>query len=593
MSAIATAGRLGRVPIEMLGKLAQAFMQGTTENMRMQALGPDYKERQRESGERSAHRRAQLELAKLRTEQASQPRQMGIKQIDTNFRSLQLIQIREFERDTILQVFGVSPEILGIVKSGAGSRATITMADSIYARRVLVPRLELIRSVLQQRLVAEYDDRLILDYDTPVREDTEAQLKAATVAPWSLLVDEWRERSGAEPLPDGTGQVHMVPQNLQPMDVLTPPQSEEPEPEPDVPDDDQPDDDQPDPAGGEAGRAAGPEHPQPQPQPRSSRVSDADAKATDALMVASDARDATKLARLMCKADPDDPPATRLEESRRTPYRDAQLAAWSELTADVGVVAAAIAANRPDEVLDAFGGVAAVAAALTDVLKEHGISAFMRGAELGMEDVPPATQREPIGFGFEVINPLASEWALSEAAELIVGIGPRTEETIRAMIALANELGIAPIQLARDIVDMNMISLLKRQTDAVIKFRERLESQGVARDLIKVRTSKFAQAQLRLRAMNIARTEIMTALNEGQKAAWQVARERGLLPEGVLRVWLVAWDERLDPSCEEVADDETGLNEPFSNGSFGPPLHPLCRCSVGLSKIPARSKREK
>ena len=83
MSAIATAGRLGRVPIEMLGKLAQAFMQGTTENMRMQALGPDYKERQRESGERSAHRRAQLELAKLRTEQASQPRQMGIKQIDT------------------------------------------------------------------------------------------------------------------------------------------------------------------------------------------------------------------------------------------------------------------------------------------------------------------------------------------------------------------------------------------------------------------------------------------------------------------------------------------------------------------------------
>ena len=145
-------------------------------------------------------------------------RKVDVKQLGQSFRNLQLIQLREFERDIVIQVFGVPPEILGIIEHS--NRATVTAADYLFSRWVLVPRLELQRSVMQEHLVTDFDERLILDYESPVEEDAERQLAAAKVAPWALTVDEWRVLQGEEPLSDGAGQVHMVPQNLVPMRSL-------------------------------------------------------------------------------------------------------------------------------------------------------------------------------------------------------------------------------------------------------------------------------------------------------------------------------------------------------------------------------------
>lgn len=145
-------------------------------------------------------------------------RKVDVKQLGQSFRNLQLIQLREFERDIVIQVFGVPPEILGIIEHS--NRATVTAADYLFSRWVLVPRLELQRSVMQEYLVTDFDERLILDYESPVEEDAERQLKAAQLAPWALTVDEWRVLQGQEALPGGAGQVHMVPQNLVPMRSL-------------------------------------------------------------------------------------------------------------------------------------------------------------------------------------------------------------------------------------------------------------------------------------------------------------------------------------------------------------------------------------
>lgn len=134
-------------------------------------------------------------------------REVEIKELDTNLRALQFVELRAFERDTILQVFGVSPEILGIVKPGA-ARATITVADQIYSKRVQVPRLELLRTVMQERLMPLFDERLILDYISPDVQDQELKQQAAAAAPWSLSVDEWRAMTGHAPLPNDAGKVH-------------------------------------------------------------------------------------------------------------------------------------------------------------------------------------------------------------------------------------------------------------------------------------------------------------------------------------------------------------------------------------------------
>lgn len=174
-------------------------------------------------------------------------RAVEVTPLETNLRAQQFVQLREFERNTIIQTFGVSPEIFGII-AGSANRATIEMAEYIYGKRTLVPRLELQRAIMQERLVPEFDERLILHYVSPVREDAEMQLKAATVAPWSLTTNEWRRMSGHIPIEGTAGDLHMMPVALQPTvfddDLLlnTAPQPEKPAAEPPVGEDEQDDD---------------------------------------------------------------------------------------------------------------------------------------------------------------------------------------------------------------------------------------------------------------------------------------------------------------------------------------------------------------
>lgn len=139
-------------------------------------------------------------------------KKIDVQTLSQTFENMQLVELRKYERDTIIQIYGVPPEILGIIENS--NRATIEAADYLFAKWVVQPRLEFLRNVLQEFLVPEFDDRLILDYENPVSEDKEYNLKVAQASPWSMTVDEWRELQGREPLPDGQGQVYMLPFNL-------------------------------------------------------------------------------------------------------------------------------------------------------------------------------------------------------------------------------------------------------------------------------------------------------------------------------------------------------------------------------------------
>lgn len=134
-----------------------------------------------------------------------------VHQLSQTFADQQLKELRQFERDTIIQVYGISPEILGIITNS--NRATIDAADYMFARWVLVPRLELLRSEMQERLVPEFDDRLILDYESPIPEDNEFKLKVMEKSPWAFKRNEWREFAEFEP-DEQIGERYYVPVGL-------------------------------------------------------------------------------------------------------------------------------------------------------------------------------------------------------------------------------------------------------------------------------------------------------------------------------------------------------------------------------------------
>lgn len=147
---------------------------------------------------------------------------LEVQELSQSFNDMELVDLRKFERNTIIQVFGIPPEVLGIIENS--NRATIDTADTIMAKYVIIPRLELQRAVLQQRLVPDYDDRLVLDYDNPVPEDKEYKKELMKNHQWAFSKNEIRMAAGEEPVDDG--DVYNIPINS----VIT----EQPENVPDV-----------------------------------------------------------------------------------------------------------------------------------------------------------------------------------------------------------------------------------------------------------------------------------------------------------------------------------------------------------------------
>jgi HK97 family phage portal protein len=147
------------------------------------------------------------------------PGKITVHELNQKFSDMELSELRQWERDVMLNVWGIPPEIMGIVTSS--NRATAHEARRIFADEVLIPRLDFMRNELQIELVPRYDKRLILDYVSPSPDDEEMELEAMRAAPWAVEVGEWRERMGLQSRGEGD-RVQMVPINLLPQSAPTP-----------------------------------------------------------------------------------------------------------------------------------------------------------------------------------------------------------------------------------------------------------------------------------------------------------------------------------------------------------------------------------
>jgi SPP1 gp7 family putative phage head morphogenesis protein len=152
------------------------------------------------------------------------------------------------------------------------------------------------------------------------------------------------------------------------------------------------------------------------------------------------------------------------------------------------------------------------------------------------------------GFAFDRTNPNAVEKVREQAADLIKGISETTREQIKDLV-----------EQAFTDPDMDVHSLAD-EIDAIIDDPDRAET--------------------------IARTEVMSAANEGQLEAWDQAKEDGLLTGAEQKEWIVTPDDRLCPVCEPMDGETVPIDEDFDvDGDLldGPPAHPNCRCTLGLS----------
>jgi len=123
-----------------------------------------------------------------------------VERLDTTFRDSNLVGVRDQMRDIIVSVWGLPPEILGILTSS--NRATIDGADVIMAKYCVTPRLDTYCDALNHGLAWEYGDDLEFGYENPVPEDRAFKLLVMQARPAAFTDNEVRILAG-EPEADG------------------------------------------------------------------------------------------------------------------------------------------------------------------------------------------------------------------------------------------------------------------------------------------------------------------------------------------------------------------------------------------------------
>ena len=185
----------------------------------------------------------------------------------------------------------------------------------------------------------------------------------------------------------------------------------------------------------------------------------------------------------------------------------------------------------------------------------------------------------------------AKEYIVSHGAELVTQLVREQKDALNVML----RQGTYYDALTVDEISMMMrpcIGLTVPQSKANMNYynnvKKALIKSGIKKETAKKKAAdkaaEYAGKQHRYRAMNIARTELATAYNQGGYLATKDAQSRGYIGK-VKKVWLTASDERVCHICGNIDGDEADMEKYFSTGVLIPPAHPSCRCAVAYEEI--------
>lgn len=201
-------------------------------------------------------------------------------------------------------------------------------------------------------------------------------------------------------------------------------------------------------------------------------------------------------------------------------------------------------------------------------------------------------------FRFDRTNPSAVLWVEQHAAELVTEVTDQTRRAIRKIITRAFVEGIPPREAA--VMLRKVVGLHSRDEEAIDNLKQRIldnpggkvfagkkpirvPENGMTNKKLRDTLSSYADRLNNRRALLIARTETIRGSNEGQNQLWNQAVASGQLSRTAKRVWIVTPDERLCPICEGLDGKIAPLNGSFDGRFSGPPAHPACRCTTGLT----------
>lgn len=302
---------------------------------------------------------------------------------------------------------------------------------------------------------------------------------------------------------------------------------------------------------------------------------------------------------------------TALITSMTGEVRDAFIAAVQAVTDSVLVseLSAAIEAGQYEKVFALLNIAAPVFRPITKAFE----AAFENFANAKV-DTFPARINTPAGsmvFRFDMRDQRAENWLKNQSSSLITRVQEETRANIRNIMTAGMEAGRNPRNVALDIVGRydaqsgkrigGIIGLTQNQEHWVRSARVKLETLDEMYFDMKLRDARFDATvrkaiesgkplpaetidrlitrykdnALKMRAENIARTEVAQAQNQSEYEATKQAVASGAIrPQAVTREWDSAGDSRVRPSHRAMDGQRVGLDEAFTSPDGQKLMHP-------------------
>lgn len=189
-----------------------------------------------------------------------------------------------------------------------------------------------------------------------------------------------------------------------------------------------------------------------------------------------------------------------------------------------------------------------------------------------------------IGTSFLMQNPAVEAWLAENGAKLVTQVSETTRQTIQDITrrGYINELTTREqSRLLREVVPL----IPQHALSVEQRLATRLAQGWTERDAV-TDAGREARRLQRWRADMIARTETMAGQNGGLSLAWQQADADGYLLPETRREWIATPEgTRTCELCKPWDGVQARVGEPFKRAGreiMHPPLHPHCRCTMGL-----------
>ena len=290
-------------------------------------------------------------------------------------------------------------------------------------------------------------------------------------------------------------------------------------------------------------------------------------------------------------------------------------------------IAAAIKASKVDDLPKLLNGIGIDNGEL--VFSDEIIEAYQKGAVTAISFLPKGKQS---AISYSPLGDRSIQFLRTSGAVLVREITDSTRKGVNEVVVRGFNEGLSPRRQAREI--RQLVGLTQSQSKAVINFRQQLEqgknnpidpltgqpqsmSQAASRRLSgpeqsavrgHMKNGTFDQAKIdqvvnryqeslqNKRANDIARTEALNAVNNGQLELWQQGIDQGVLdPKTTRKFWLVTRDDKLRPShaAIPVMNPKGVPIAAFFATPFGPVMSPgdnntdliNCRCVLAIDGV--------